>query len=192
VLRRALSTVLVVAVLAAGGCAQRSDSSGDAETTEDELPMKLTIRMRGDHDVTIEDRVVETKMIVVATADPTLAKYRVFGIEPIDPVGEGGIRVRPGVAIVPFEGDKRYAIEKGSPYDQLQAETSNGQASDPTSSVTVEWWVSDAETYVYRRRAEPCTVDVEERGTKGRLWCPSITEDGVDRRFSLELLWEKA
>lgn len=192
VLKRATVGLVALAVATGTGCRQGGSSDGGVETRQDERPMKLTLEMRGDLDVTIKERIVETKVVVVRVSDRSLDRFQVLGIEPVDPMGEAGIRVKPGFAVVPFRGDGRYTIGAGSPYDAVTG-GQDAQAAEKSdqSSVRVEWWRSDQETDVYLRREEHCTVDVEDDGMKGRLRCPRITQEGSDKRFSVDFRWEK-
>lgn len=175
-----------VVVLVGGGCG----SDDDAKPTTDPTMMKLSVELQGDLAVSIKDRVVSTTVIVPEDDDST---SKILGVQPIEPIAEGPIRVMPGFALNPFRGDGRYTIEAGAPEDAAKAgATGDTKKPGERSSVRVNWWSPDiSEGEYYQRREKPCTVEVEDDGRKGRLRCPQMTQDGSDKRFSLDFRWER-
>lgn len=190
-LKRTLAALAVIVGMTGGACSPGNDASDDVETQE-ERPMKLTVELRGDLEVTVKPRVITTKVLVVQSSDPALAQYQVLGIESVDPITEGPVKVKPGFAIVPFHGDGKYTIAEGSPQD-VANEQLDPQKTRDQSSVRVEWWAADREPEYYLRREKPCTVEVEDDGLKGRLRCLQMTQEGSGgRRFSIDFRWEEA
>lgn len=187
-LKALLASLAAVAVLAGTAC-----TSGGAGTSEEsiseETPMKISFTMRGEREITVTERTVNTKFIRRAEGDGVVA---LFGVQPVEPVVEADIAVTPGFAIKPYKGDGRYTIEPGTPREDLENSQKKG-SSGASSSVRVEWWPVGGEPYEYVRRAKPCTVQVENDGTKGRLQCPDLTHEAPGGpHFSLDFRWEKA
>lgn len=192
-LRFSLVAVLVSVALVGASCA-RGKAEADIQERNEDIPMVVSVALKGDLAVKVTKRKVLTKMIVVTGDDVSVAQ-RVLGVEVVDPIAEGPVKVKPGVAIVAYRGDGRYTIPVGSPYDAVKAEEEAKRTGKPRnrSSVKVEWWPADREPEFYLRREKPCTVKVDDGGMKGSVRCPQMTQEGSgDRRFSLEFSWEAA
>lgn len=153
--------------------------------------MTVSLKLRGDLEVTVPEQSVRMKVIVVdgraGGTDP------LFGVEPVDPIPVGDVNVKAGVALIPFLGDGTYEIKPGSPYDAAKSKDAAGQTGEKAdkSSVRVEWWPTAQEPQEFLRRVKPCTVEVDDGGRKGRLLCPQLTQEGSDKRFSLEFTWHE-
>lgn len=181
--------MLTLALLVVGACAQQG--AAEPEVRDEELPMKISVSLRGDFEVTVTDRTVPTKYFLIGEGHSAVRPT--FGVQPIDPLVEGNVAVLPGVSIKPFEGDGRYTIEPGSPYDlHKDGAPKDGKAPQVESAVRIEWWPSDREPEEYLRRGKPCRVDVADNGMKGRLQCPEMVGESNGYKFSVDFRWEKA
>jgi hypothetical protein len=187
---RAGLPALLVLVSVGGACAKGKGADDDGLQNQ-EIPMKLTVQMRGEREVTITDRTVPMRVVTVEGVGSTLQPL--FAIQPVDLVEEAGIKVQPGFSITPFKGDGRYTIDPGVPRDDLQGGGDGATpGGTPKSGVRVEWWPPGGEPYEYVRRAQPCTAEIKDHGMKGRLQCPDITHEVAGGpHFSLDLRWEK-
>lgn len=183
----ALLSLVVMAACASGG------GGGDANVSRsDELDIEWTVRLRGGLDLTVEKQVVKSKFVIVRTTDKKREYDQALGMEPLEPIRVGGASFKPGFVINPFKGNGSYEIQAGSPFDAPKQEAENPGQRRSRSSVSVEWYPTGdptGESFVYLRRAEPCTAKVEDGGNRGRLFCPVHTGEQQDKKFSLEFAW---
>lgn len=185
--------LVVVLVLTSGACVRKGKAEAEIEERNEEVPLEVSVTLRGDLEVTVRRRVAATR-ILAQLGDDVPAEQRVLGVEVVEPIIEGPVRVKPGVALVPYRGEGRYTIPVGSPYDAAKEEAEAQRTGKPRnrSSVKVEWWPADREPEFYLRREKPCTVEIEDSGLRGSVRCPQMTQEGSgDRRFSLDFRWEK-
>lgn len=187
-LRRRAVLAAAAVPIALLGCGRSQVDAG--ETRTDEIPVKLTIKLRGDRDVTVENHVAKSRFILIRRTKAEEKELNIMGVEPVEPIKVGGIALVAGVAVHPFLGDGTYTIPPGSPHDPPPQGDAALRASK--SSVRVEWWpdgdTTGQNTEEFLRREKECKVKVEDDGTKGRVSCPSILGENV--RFSLEMSWD--
>jgi hypothetical protein len=179
--------------LVLGGCGVIGGESSTPEVNRvEQVPVELSLKLRGDVDLTVEETVT-AKFVVRRTSVKEQKQFQIMGVESVDPVRAGPGLLLAGFALQPFQGDGEYTIEPGSALDAAKAaQASGGQAPREQSSVRVIWWPTgnlDEEPEEYQRRAKACTAEVDGEGTEGVLRCPDVTTEARDKHFSLELRW---
>lgn len=184
---RRWAALVGVLLLAGSACTDGSDADDTRRRNEEELPIELTVKLRGDLRVTLERQTVTSRLILVESSDPELASSRVFGIETAEPVKVGDNALIVGFALLPYEGEGEYRIKPGpDPDDQKKDEPPK-----PESGIRVVWWKDvNGEPEQFLRRGKECKVEVEDGGDSGKLSCPDITDDTATRHFSLDVTWK--
>ncbi len=187
-MKRVITAALVAGLVVTSGCA-RGGGKAEAITRNDEVAATITTQMRGGFDATVKDRTVNTRIVLIRDENPEVQDL--FGVQPVEPIEESGLRVLPGFLITPFTGKGKYTIEPGVPRDAIK------EGAQPTasqvSSVRVEWWPPGGEPQEFVRRVKPCTVEVDDDdGTSGRLRCPELSHEAPGgATFSLDFRWQK-
>ncbi len=190
---RGLAVALAACTLAASasGCGDKADA---AEIDRNEtVPVELTVELKGDLNLSFKGK-VESKFIVRRTKnkDENAQRSQVAGTESVNPIRHNGMAFIAGVAILPYTGDRTYAIPVGSPMDALKQAQQSPEAVQVSSSIKVEWFptgdpAGDGEMFM--RRAQPCEAVVKAEGTRGTVTCPDVTNEEQSKHFSLSLSW---
>lgn len=185
--RLRVAAVLVSLAVSTSGCG--SSKARAVQTRSEEIPVEWTIELKGDRNLKVT-QVAKSRFVVVRTNDKKRSHQDVFGSEPIDALMAGSVGVRAGFAINPFRGDGKYTIQPGSPHDAIAEDEKAKEAGRPRSrsSIQVEWWAPE-DTFQYLRRAAPCKAEVKGNTTRGEVFCPDVTHDGVKEHFSIRMKW---
>lgn len=199
-LRQSWATAVLVAVALPGvACTQDAGGSVKASNVEvtrvETIPVELTVKLRGDINLTMTKRILKSTFIVRQTKDKEQANNQVMGVENIDPVEVDGMLIKAGVSVVPFQGDGKYKFNPGSPSDAVKEEEEAQKTGKPRkrSSMKVEWWSTKditGPTELFWRRVEECNATVEQDATRGRVVCPVVTNENRSKKFSFELSWD--
>ena len=190
----AFGGAVVTLTLALQGCGGPEKEAAVEEINRVEVvPVQLSITMKGGLDVVFADT-VSSHFVVQRTTSKSADEQngQVVGTEPVNPIRYGRSAFVAGVSILPYTGDGEYTISIGSPHDLVKQAQAGGSGVTAQSSIKVDWWGTgdvtiDPETFM--RRAQPCTAVVTDKGTRGMLRCPDVTNEAQDKHFSLELSW---
>lgn len=197
--RLACGGLAFVALVSSAGCGiGRGAGSGDDGTEVErieQIPVELSVKLRGDINATLSKRVLKSTFVVRRTKDETLANDQVMGVETVDPVAVDGMLIKTGIAVVPFKGDGKYTMKAGSPSDALKEEEESKRTGKPRqrSSVKVEWWRGTdikGPTELFWRREKECKATVRDEGTRGHVVCPVVTDEARTKKFSFEFSWD--
>lgn len=195
----ALLFCVVISAAVGAGCDRGGGSGADASPADvnriEQIPLQVTVKLRGDVDLTLDKKVVKATFVVRRFKDKKQFDNQVMGAEVLEPVAVGSMLVKAGFSLHPFTGDGKYTLRPGSPYDaqKEEAEAQRTGESRRKSSVKVEWWPGGnikGPTELFMRRLEPCKATVEDDATRGRVFCPVVTDEARTKKFSLEFIWD--
>ncbi len=194
-LRLRASAWLLLAVVIGSACGESARSTDVSDETRVEpLPVNITLRLRGDLNLTMENRVVQSTYALVRRSAKDQRNEQIIGVEFVEPTEVGGNLLKAGFAISPFEGDKKYTVKAGSPSDAPKEEEEAQRTGTPRSrsSMKVEWWPTTdvkGDTQLFWRRLEPCKATAEDNARRGRFYCPAVSDEGRTKQFSFEFIW---
>lgn len=189
--RRGAALLVAAAVLAAG-CGRGSAEPRTFERNE-QIPIELSIEFKGDLRARVENRTIKTTLVMLDTDDPELATARIFGLD-TEQVKTDGVAFTAGFAVTSYKGEGTYTIRAGSPYDAADKAQDPDQAGKKDgSSIQVQWSPTgdlNVDPMLFLRREKACKARIEDKGNKGSLTCPRLTQEGTGKHFSLDLHWE--
>lgn len=191
-----MAVILAGVSLATTACGGGDAGAAGKEITRlEEIPVELTVKMRGDINLTIDKQVITSTFVVRRVKDNEQADQQIVGVETLEPVAVDNMLVIVGGSIVPYKGDGKYTIEPGSIFDAAKEAEAAAKAGKKRqrSSVKVEWWPGSdiaGETVLFLRREKACKATISEEGTRGRIVCPVVTDEARSKRFSLDLAWD--
>lgn len=190
-----ITAFIVALALLASGCREgNAGADVDVERIE-QIPVQLTVKLRGDVNVTLDKQVVKSTFVVRRLKDKEQFQNQVMGVEAFEPVAVANMLIKPGFSVVPFTGDGKYTFKPGSPHDAVKEEEEAKRTGKPRqrSSVKVEWWPTsdiNGPTELFLRRLEPCKATVQDDATRGRVFCPVVTDEQRTKKFSFEFVWD--
>lgn len=191
-LRRLAILALATALLAAS-CGGEGEAAIEPINRSEEVPVEIAVEITGDLSITLRET-IPSNFIVHRTANTSedSRNTQIVGTEPLEPIKYGSAAILPGIGLIPYDGDGTYTITEGSPFDAIKEVEATQKGPLEKSSIKIDWWPNGditTEPETFMRRAKPCKVVVDNKGTRGTVTCPDVTNEARTKHFSFKMSW---